>query len=412
MLAGIIASLKSRFIPDSSGNIAIAFSIALIPLIGVLGAAIDYSRASLQNRHLQDTLDGAALAAASGLNVTDDARIQAGTSFFHSNIKNPCNGDPTITIDGLEATASKSCSVQAAFLGVVGVDSFEIAGTATAVRGESGMPLCILALDPSMRKSLLGGGGTEWIANDCTVQVNSSNDEAVSLSGGSSIKSGTNCFVGGVKDGLSNILPKPEPSCDPVPDPFASVAKPTVGACDYEEYEEDTPTTLSPGVYCDGLIIKNSEFKLNPGLYIIKDGEFKSTGGATIIGEGVTFYLVGEDAGLIWGGGGTYHLTAMKSGELAGFVIYLDPDAEPADNSHVSGGGDTYYEGVLYFPNQELEISGGGSVTSPSPFTAFVANSFSFTGGSKLLINVNEDATDVPIPSGLLAGTGSTRLIN
>ena len=129
----------------------------------------------------------------------------------------------------------------------------------------------------------------------------------------------------------------------------------------------DSATTLWPGVYCGGLELKNEAFTLNPGLYIIKDGEFKSSGGAQISGTGVTFFLTGNDIGVTWSGGGEYQFSAMTTGELAGFVIYLDPDGVPKSKSHISGGGDTTYEGVLYFPNQKLEISGTGSVTTPSP---------------------------------------------
>ena len=162
--------------------------------------------------------------------------------------------------------------------------------------------------------------------------------------------------------------------------------------------------------------VSNDHFVFEPGLYVIKDGTFESTGGATLEGEGVTFYLTGrnEEAGITWGGGGIYNFTAMKTGPLAGFIVYLDPDAEKDDKSVISGGGDTFYEGAFYFPGQELLISGGGTVTTPSPFTAYVADIIQYTGGSSLSIGIDEAATSVPVPDGFFKNgraVGYARLI-
>lgn len=92
----------------------------------------------------------------------------------------------------------------------------------------------------------------------------------------------------------------------------------------------------------------------------------------------------------------------MTTGELAGFVIYLDPNAAPLPKSVISGGGNTHYEGAMNFPKQKLEISGTGSATTASPFTAFVARNFLFSGGSQLTINLDLMKTTVPVPAGLL----------
>ena len=51
----------SRFAPAEQGNIAVIFAIALIPVLGFVGAAIDYSRAVQTRSSLQVALDSAAL---------------------------------------------------------------------------------------------------------------------------------------------------------------------------------------------------------------------------------------------------------------------------------------------------------------------------------------------------------------
>src|SRR5579885_1974540 len=46
---------------EARGNVAVIFAIAVIPLIGFVGASIDYSRANSLRTKLQDALDSTAL---------------------------------------------------------------------------------------------------------------------------------------------------------------------------------------------------------------------------------------------------------------------------------------------------------------------------------------------------------------
>ena len=115
-------------------------------------------------------------------------------------------------------------------------------------------------------------------------------------------------------------------------------------------------------------------------------------------------FLTGTNAGVTWSGGGTYNLSATTSGPLAGFVIYIDPNSSGMTKSHISGGGNTTYVGAMYFPKQQLIISGTGSTTDPSPFTALVADTFLYSGTSTLSVGVDPTKTSVPVPSGLYVG--------
>ena len=404
-MAARLVSKLNRLLKSRGGNFAISFAILMVPIISAAGLAVDYTQVTQQRSQLREALDGAVLAALSPETMSDADRITLAEKYFLSNAQNPCTTKPIVTIANTKdrVDASAGCAVEMAFVSVIGIKTVPINAVAAAKKSVSagGMPMCVLALDPAMSKSIESSGGTQWVANECLVQNNSNNAKSVNLSGNSSITSGENCFVGGVDQGLSLVKPAPTKDCKAVPDPFASIAKPPVGSCDYTKYSADTDTTLYPGVYCQGLTLKNNTFTFKPGLYIIKDGTFASSGGATFNGTGVTFFLTGSNIGLNWSGGGSYHFSAMKTGALAGFVVYLDPNGTPNAKTVISGGGGTYYEGVLYFPGQKVEISGTGTVASVSPFTAFVAKNFLFSGGSKLLVNIDPAKTDVPIPPGL-----------
>ena len=374
----------------------------------------------MQATELQSVADSASLAAAHELKK-DKWTIKSVKDAVESYVNLNAAGLENITVASV--TADKTANQVRVALTMPGERSFtaifmdqdpviSVAATVELGAGE-GTPICVFALDPAMSKAVEGSGGTVWDANDCSVQVNSQNAKSVNLSGGSSITSEENCFAGGVDQGLANVEPVPTPGCQPKPDPFANLQRPdTSGACDHNSFSADDSITLSPGLYCGGLVLRNDVFNFEPGLYVIKDGAFVTSGGATLIGEGVTFFLTGSGAGLTWSGGGNYRLKAMSTGSLAGFVVYLDPAAGRLAKSVVSGGGDTVYEGVLYFPNQKLELSGTSTASSPSPFTAFVANNFLFSGGSQLSINIDKDNTTVPIPAGLYGPASNPRLVN
>ena len=52
------------FMKDKTGSAAIIFTLMLIPIMGIIGAAVDYSRASYSKTIVQDGLDTAAIVGA------------------------------------------------------------------------------------------------------------------------------------------------------------------------------------------------------------------------------------------------------------------------------------------------------------------------------------------------------------
>ncbi len=56
-----ICEAAGRFVGVKDGNVAVIFTIALVPLLSFLGAAIDYSRASRARSSMQSAMDSTAL---------------------------------------------------------------------------------------------------------------------------------------------------------------------------------------------------------------------------------------------------------------------------------------------------------------------------------------------------------------
>jgi Flp pilus assembly protein TadG len=82
-----------RFLKNTSGNMAIMFSICAVPILVASGVAIDSTRRNSSNMALQAATDSAALAAVSGKkNVLDDQKIiESVKSFLAAN-----NADKTV----------------------------------------------------------------------------------------------------------------------------------------------------------------------------------------------------------------------------------------------------------------------------------------------------------------------------
>src|SRR5436305_8033154 len=74
-----------RFAAAEDGNIAVIFAIALVPILGFVGAAIDYTRANAARSSMQAALDSTALMLSKdlskGLITTSQIAAKAQTYF-------------------------------------------------------------------------------------------------------------------------------------------------------------------------------------------------------------------------------------------------------------------------------------------------------------------------------------------
>lgn len=80
-----IANLR-RFLADAKGNIAVLFGLAIIPVIGVIGAAVDYSLATASRTAVQAALDNTALMLAKMMPLDNTTLNNRGWQIFQSNL--------------------------------------------------------------------------------------------------------------------------------------------------------------------------------------------------------------------------------------------------------------------------------------------------------------------------------------
>lgn len=159
--ASWLARLLVRFRRDRRGNIATLFAMAFVPTAACVGAAVDYTLASKVKTRLDAAADLAALAGVKGSNVlpTEAVARQAATSSFTANagtMPNVTMGQVNVNVRDVAlvrtATVSYTASVPTSFMGLMGIKSIAIAGSATATSAKPAYIDFYLMLDntPSM----------------------------------------------------------------------------------------------------------------------------------------------------------------------------------------------------------------------------------------------------------------------
>ena len=217
------ASLIGRLARDGSGNVAIIFTLALIPLVGAAAAAVDYSKGSSIQTAMQSALDAAALNVVKDAGTLKHDEITAtATKVFKANFNRPEATDVQIAANynrgAATLTLNGSMAVPTSFMGLFGINEMSVAARSKAQAQIEGA--CMIALDPSATKSFqISGNGTLNIPN-CGVYVNSSANVALQQMGSSWLRAKSTSVVGNYFGSHYTPLPKtaqpaaPDPACE------------------------------------------------------------------------------------------------------------------------------------------------------------------------------------------------------
>lgn len=146
-----------RFARDERGNVAMIFAVALVPLLGFVGAAIDYSRTTAARSSMKVALDSAALMVSKDLGTNPTmsaAEVSAkATTYFNALYTSNLSGPITVTAkyttntkDGSTVTVNGSGSVDTNFMRMVGFPQMGITGGSTTTWGSTRMRIA-MALD-------------------------------------------------------------------------------------------------------------------------------------------------------------------------------------------------------------------------------------------------------------------------
>lgn len=119
-------SIFDRFRRDKRGNVAIMFALSLIPLLGAVGAAVDYSRIAQVRTKLGDALDAGVLALGTQTTMVDAKAKATVTSWMDAHMDGIPYTLTSLTQAGGKITGTASADVEMTLARVMGVNEVTV----------------------------------------------------------------------------------------------------------------------------------------------------------------------------------------------------------------------------------------------------------------------------------------------
>lgn len=427
------SGIQKTWLNNESGNVGMIFAASIIPVVMLIGSAVDFGDASKKRATLQLAIDAAALAAARTVDDDVTAAIDEAAKVFEAKVEGTdLEGVvPTITADGGTITLTAHVASKTAFMKIVNIDEFNLNVRAVAERGQEESSgdstadgkVCLLALDPNATHGLEMQGSKTADLGTCWAYVNSESAESVDDTGNSySFVSSGVCTAGlSSLDHADNFSIKPREGCSAMADPFANTGaypsaaswspKLTMPQITDKDCKAGTLNlkrgtfVLDPGQYCGGIRMQaQAKVTFNPGIYKIADGALYASSGSQLTGTDVLFYFGDVPNSTYTGnqnidiqGGATVSLTGRHSGSTyEGFLVIQNALAGQGQTSIIQGGGTFNMEGVLYMPTQKLEMGGNGDMNGSSKYFMAVAKEFEMRGSGHLYIKQHQSSSLLP----------------
>jgi hypothetical protein len=369
----------ARFLRDRKGGVAPLLALSIVPILGAVGAGVDYTRAAASRVSLQSSLDAALLYAAKG----DSENWQTtATNAFNAmvDVKNGATVvTPTFSVDADgNYVGQAAADVPTKISGVLGMNSIHVAATATVKPGGDSDNSCILTLDKgaaASHVSMLFGGAPNIALAGCSTRSNTSMNCNGHGSGASvSIAYGTT-------SGCSN----PKSYAKQLPDIYEPLAANITKLCGALSTGVTwTPgtvpaavKTVSKGSYteyhvCGDLTVSGTGFLTgsNPSsdfVIIIENGGLTLTSGASISTLRTAIVLTGSSttsSKIDFPNGNGQSASLSLSPAIAadnpwkGIALYQDPVMTSNVSNNWGPGATFNADGIVYLPNSDVEMQG------------------------------------------------------
>ena len=141
-----------RFLKDRRGGITPMFALAIIPVFGLMGAAVDYSRANSVRTAMQAAADAAALMLSKDASTLTPSQLSTkATAYFQALFNRPEAMNVAITpvystTGGSQLVITASASVDTAFMKIMGYPQLNV-GTSSVVKWGNSRLRVALVLD-------------------------------------------------------------------------------------------------------------------------------------------------------------------------------------------------------------------------------------------------------------------------
>ncbi len=439
--------LKKFFSKRPRGQALIMTTMALVPMFGLMGLAVDLGWMEFTKKSAQSAADASAMAAVlqfqntifstdltcSSPGVICQSPTECSTitsGYLHSacayaqlnGFTSSATGNQLVSVEsgvGVPPTATGVLSsaywvtvranqtVPQLFSAVLGNSTGRVAARATAALNPS--KDCIYVMDPN-GAGALSMSGSPSVTSACGVYINSNNATALFGNGTPTLSASEIDIVGGYSFPAGGLTPNPpNTNVATMSDPLANLPTPTVPAgCDHNNFQVNTPTTtvLNPGVYCGGIYVKKGLASFNPGMYILKgSGLSTQDTNSQISGTGVTIYntydptapqsSINTYSPINIVAASTATLTAPTTGTYAGVLIMEDRRITTTScggsicTDNFGGGSASAYTGIIYGPKSLMNFYGNAALTA---YTIIVAYDISMVGST----SINNDYSSLP----------------
>ena len=170
MTKAFIGKIRA-FLESKRGNVAMMFTLALIPLMIGAGAGLDFARAMLVRQQMGEALDAAALAVGSTTGLNQTTAQALAQKYFDANytVNKTDYGSPTISIPSSGYDSKGSVTITASdpmptvLVKLIGINSIPITTSSNVVWGQTKLWVA-LVLDNSGSMSQGDSSGTKMAA--------------------------------------------------------------------------------------------------------------------------------------------------------------------------------------------------------------------------------------------------------
>ncbi len=148
--ASRLRRIVCRFAAETRANVAIIFTISLIPILAFIGAAVDFSRANALKADLQAALDSSVLMVSKNASALTSDQIQAkAQAYFLAMFQNPTAKNIKFTASysatsGSQVLVDASADIDTTFLAIVGIKQISIGSKALSKWGSARLRVALV----------------------------------------------------------------------------------------------------------------------------------------------------------------------------------------------------------------------------------------------------------------------------
>ena len=168
-----VCAHAARFRTDAEANVAPIFAIAIIPLLGLTGAAVDYSRANSIKSAMQAAADTTALNLVKDALSLPSGNVSAtATPVFLASFARPDAAQLQVSAQSTSSgvvTVAATAQMATNFMGVLGITNIAIGSRAVAMQTPGDGKGCVLALNRTASGSITAQGSTTVNLNGCSL---------------------------------------------------------------------------------------------------------------------------------------------------------------------------------------------------------------------------------------------------